>query len=189
MEKDFTVKVRVYNRRILAAIKKAGHKSISTFCKANSLQYQGVVELANFSRSPLSSVRLDGWSEVAAQLSTALSLEPEDLWPEHLAKIKKRQGCVEFDVDADEISSLQHDRKYFDVAAMNKLMKGLTGREMTVLSHHFGFVEDGTLDSIGKMLGVQRERVRQIETKALRKMKRNAEINHIDSVDDVMFTE
>lgn len=48
-------------------------------------------------------------------------------------------------------------------------MNTLSERERTVLKLRFGF--DRSLGEIGRVLGVTRERIRQIEPKALRKLK------------------
>ena len=52
-------------------------------------------------------------------------------------------------------------------------MKGLTAREEKVLRLRFG-LDDGrqrTLEEVGKEFNVTRERIRQIEAKALRKLR------------------
>ena len=56
---------------------------------------------------------------------------------------------------------------------LEKVMSTLTDREKTVLKLRFG-IEDGhnrTLEEVGKVFNVTRERIRQIEAKALRKLK------------------
>lgn len=56
---------------------------------------------------------------------------------------------------------------------MNEILEGLTERERKVLIMRFG-LEDGmsrTLEDVGKEFNVTRERVRQIEAKALRKLR------------------
>ena len=58
-------------------------------------------------------------------------------------------------------------------AASMLLLKTLTAREEKVLSLRFG-LEDGhprTLEEVGKEFNVTRERIRQIEAKALRKLR------------------
>ena len=66
---------------------------------------------------------------------------------------------------------LEHER-------MLKLLSRLSEREETILKIRYGF-NDGephTLSSTGQQIGVSRERVRQIEKRALQKMKRFIEL-------------
>ena len=54
-----------------------------------------------------------------------------------------------------------------------EVIKSLTEREQKVILLRFG-LEDGkprTLEEVGKVLGITRERIRQIEAKALRKLR------------------
>jgi RNA polymerase primary sigma factor len=56
---------------------------------------------------------------------------------------------------------------------MNEILNGLTPRERQVLEMRFG-LKDGTartLEEVGQEFGVTRERIRQIEAKALRKLR------------------
>ena len=56
---------------------------------------------------------------------------------------------------------------------LEEVMSTLTDREKTVLKLRFG-IEDGhpsTLEEVGRVFNVTRERIRQIEAKALRKLK------------------
>lgn len=60
------------------------------------------------------------------------------------------------------------------------ILNTLLPREVYVLSRRFGFCSDGsyTLESIGQNLGVSRERVRQIEAKALGKLRHHPKLRH-----------
>jgi len=55
----------------------------------------------------------------------------------------------------------------------------LNQREAMVIAMRFGLAgnTDHTLEEVGKQLGVTRERVRQIEAKALNKLRRNQTLN------------
>ncbi|WWP00393.1 MAG: RNA polymerase sigma factor RpoD [Candidatus Dasytiphilus stammeri] len=57
--------------------------------------------------------------------------------------------------------------------ATNKVLSGLTAREAKVLRMRFGIDmnTDHTLEEVGKQFDVTRERIRQIEAKALRKLR------------------
>ena len=64
---------------------------------------------------------------------------------------------------------------------LGEVMSGLTERERKVLELRFG-LGDGyarTLEEVGKQYKVTRERIRQIEAKALRKMRHPTRIRHL----------
>ena len=60
------------------------------------------------------------------------------------------------------------------ISTMNDLLAMLSEREQQVLRLHFGMTDDVcySLEQIGKMLGVSKERARQIERQALQKMQK-----------------
>ncbi|MES2212574.1 MAG: sigma-70 family RNA polymerase sigma factor, partial [Pseudomonadota bacterium] len=57
--------------------------------------------------------------------------------------------------------------------AIHRILEGLTAREAKVLRMRFGIDmnTDHTLEEVGKQFDVTRERIRQIEAKALRKLR------------------
>lgn len=73
----------------------------------------------------------------------------------------------EFDLLINEMKREDRDTLY------NQLLKELTPREVKVLNLRYGLDDDNsrTLEEIGKMMGVTRERIRQIQAKSLLKLK------------------
>ncbi len=79
----------------------------------------------------------------------------------------------DFIEDKDMISPDESTSMEFLRGQLDRVLDGLTDREQQVLRLRFGF-EDGqcyTLEDVGKRFGVTRERIRQIEAKALRKLR------------------
>ncbi len=62
----------------------------------------------------------------------------------------------------------------------------LSERERMVIAYRFGYVDGKTytLEEVGKRLNVTRERIRQIEAKALRKLRNNRQIKAFNPNDD-----
>jgi RNA polymerase primary sigma factor len=75
------------------------------------------------------------------------------------------------DDDATTIESVAEQRLLAD--RVRDTLQTLTPRERRVIELRFGLVgdKDETLTSIGREIGVTRERIRQIESKALRKLR------------------
>ena len=67
--------------------------------------------------------------------------------------------------------------------ATRSVLAGLTAREAKVLSMRFGIDmnTDHTLEEVGKQFDVTRERIRQIEAKALRKLRHPSRSEHLRS--------
>ena len=67
----------------------------------------------------------------------------------------------------------EHFEKSFNATVINDIMNKLNPREKQIIKMRFGFVdgEVKSLEEIGKSYGVSRERIRQIETRALQKLK------------------
>ncbi len=67
--------------------------------------------------------------------------------------------------------------------ATRQVLAGLTAREAKVLRMRFGIemATDHTLEEVGKQFDVTRERIRQIEAKALRKLRHPSRSDHLRS--------
>ena len=73
------------------------------------------------------------------------------------------------------------------VETTQDVLEGLTAREAKVLRMRFGIDmnTDHTLEEVGKQFDVTRERIRQIEAKALRKLRHPSRSDHLRSFLDI----
>ncbi|CCQ09526.1 RNA polymerase sigma factor RpoD [Pseudoalteromonas luteoviolacea B = ATCC 29581] len=86
---------------------------------------------------------------------------------------------IESPIDSATMESLR--------AATNEVLAGLTAREAKVLRMRFGIDmnTDHTLEEVGKQFDVTRERIRQIEAKALRKLRHPSRSDLLKSFLDI----
>ena len=94
------------------------------------------------------------------------------------------ENIIENEISQDVFQNINSDAFYWndDICeeveqrslreTLEKLMGELTSREQEVLKARYGFEDDveKTLEEVGQTFGVTRERIRQIESKALRKL-------------------
>jgi RNA polymerase primary sigma factor len=80
---------------------------------------------------------------------------------------------VDFIPDDSLASPVEETNKELLREQMKDILASLTQREREVLSLRFGLTdgESHTLEEVGERFGVTRERIRQIEAKALRKLR------------------
>jgi RNA polymerase primary sigma factor len=79
----------------------------------------------------------------------------------------------DFIEDKDALSPDEYANIQLLKDEINSVLEGLTEREEKVLRLRFGLIDGRTrtLEEVGKLFNVTRERIRQIEAKALRKLK------------------
>lgn len=88
--------------------------------------------------------------------------------------------------NANGIEAMVHDGVQKEYAEKLFFCKRLTDRERRILAMRNGFVtgNEMTLEAVGKEVGVTRERIRQIEAKAYRKLRREILCNKELKVED-----
>jgi RNA polymerase primary sigma factor len=116
----------------------------------------------------------------------ALKLESPEAKVRQIMKIAKEPISMELPIgdegdttlgdfieDTYSISPMEASLQSGLRSVVGELLDGLTAREAKVLRMRFGIdmSSDHTLDEVGKQFDVTRERIRQIEAKAIRKLK------------------
>lgn len=172
MEKDFNIKVTVRNGRLLKAIRE-NYESVAAFARALGKSAQRVNSLVTMKEKPF---KTKGWTDLALDVSAFLNKDPEELWPEYMREVQLQRSTAELSADLNEVQAIQSsaspEKQIAQLDAVKLLAEALTPRELKVIQHRF--VDQLTLDETGEKLGVSRERMRQIECKALRKMRMRA---------------
>lgn len=176
--KDYRITIKARNNRILKAVEESGNTFGGNWCRSNGVNYASAVRLVAMTLSPIDE---DGHLiKAASQLCEALNKTPDDLWSkEQIYPLEKNFSELEMDHD-QVISLLPHNQQVIEhdtsgleneqaKAIIATAMRSLKAREIEVL--RLIFYEDFTLQECADRLNVSRERVRQIEQKALRKMR------------------
>lgn len=172
MSDEYLVKVTIRNNLILRQMKKLGIKTQTELAKLAGLPPATVGMLIGMKRRPLS--KLSGeWLDTAFALSAALHVEPEELWTEKQRGMALNSNSREVSMSEDAVMQLASgDRLEHNVIASKLVADALTTlkpRERDIIQRRF--FDGDTFEEIGNSQGVTREVIRQIEAKALRKLK------------------
>jgi RNA polymerase primary sigma factor len=87
----------------------------------------------------------------------------------------------DFVEDTDAVAPTEGADRYLLKEQMKNVLSNLTERERVIIQMRYGFADgqSHSLEDIGRRLNVTRERVRQIEAKALRKLRMLSVANHL----------
>lgn len=185
MAKPFRVEMRLKNNALIEAREQTG-LNLSQFAEHVGLHPGDYSGLETMRISPLRTRKLTGgrvildWSKVALRVADALGLSPDLLWPHEVRNVAGA-GRATVKLDTPEVVQLlsvtqEHgDDRHLLPGAVEEVLTTLTPKEQAVLRLRFGLEgadEAGsTLDGIAEGFGVSRERIRQIEARALRKLR------------------
>lgn len=191
--RDYRVRFTVRNNRILTAIEAAGYKTQAAFARAIGLNAGTLNDLVAMRKAPIG---LSGeFTAEAKAVMEALGACPTDLWSEKQMTTTLRKNSGGFEIDQVQVQALLESQ----VEAMmlpdpcdaleqkeladrvNEQLETLTPRERSVISQRFGIgcKSESTLEEVGQRFGVASERVRQIEAKALRKLRHPTRRNRL----------
>lgn len=167
---------KIRNNRLMEARERL-NLSTREFAQKADINYGIYNNIENLSRYPT--------EEQAYRIALVAAVPVEELFPSYLGSIRKRVSTTTIPEDA--VLSLQ-DAERLQISSNSSLESEvesretlktimndgrLRPREIQILQMRYG-LNDGKereLEDIGEELGLSRERIRQIESRALRKMR------------------
>ena len=182
---EYRVKVTVRNNLLLSTIEDAGYKSQAEFARSAGLTDNHVTALVGLRACP---IRNDGtFTEIAKTIMEVLGACPTDLWTNEQLSMRLKNNSAEGEMSKAELlpalgmnpidlvefkapDEYASDNQRTTVVAST--LKTLTFREQMIIGQRFGInSEEKTYEEIGKSLNLTRERIRQLEARALRKLR------------------
>ena len=181
--KDYRIEIKVKNNRLLTKMEGAGYPSVAKFAEAIGMNRHTIDRIVQMKSAALDE---EGYYRPQAlQIAKFLNCTPQDIYPPAQMRGAMKENKAQITANANEVESLTSSLRTLALSperkmiiseaqvAVKQMLLELTPKEHRVIDLLYGLTygEEMTLDRIGETLGVSRERVRQIEGKALRKMK------------------
>jgi RNA polymerase sigma factor (sigma-70 family) len=178
---DYRVKITIRNDRILSKIEELGFPSVMKFCEHTGMAYTSTNDIISGKVPPICEGKRAGeLREIVKLLLENLDMTLEEAFTEKQLKGFSK-NTYEVKVKENQLLQMINPAKNQEVKVIEQDVKSslseifskyLTPREEKVLRMRFGIGldTDHTYEEVGLEFCVSRERVRQIEQRALRKM-------------------
>ena len=150
-----------------------------TISKITKTQSQLTQELGRTPTDEEICARMPGLTEEKLNHVRRIAKDPVSL--EQPVGEEEDSILADFISDPNAITPEEYDNKQLLLDVLNEVLQGLTDREERVLRLRFGLYDGQTrtLEEVGNIFSVTRERIRQIENKALKKLKQNKNTDKI----------
>ena len=182
MVKDYVIQFKIKNGPMLSVMRANGMETAAALHRASGVSQSDIGRYLNLLKSPWT--KSDRWSDSILKIAKALKVVPEMLFPEqHILKpLEKNKAEIEMDLEEMEqltgemstdhlLGPTEDDQDTLDL--LREKIRTITSREEECLVMRFGL--DGkapaTLRATADWFGLSPERIRQIEAKALRKLR------------------
>lgn len=185
------LKIKIVNHTLYQAILNTGCKTVAEFCRKFGFHQTLIGEFLNLKSYPKN-------NEYCKRLEDALGEPLRLLFPEELKielgkkKITKNNYYINGEMSLERLEDMNSKYLISDDYSMksseeetkyllNEALDTLTKRQRTVLKHRFGLGggEEKTLEEVGKIMKTNKERIRQIEAVALRKLRHPARLRKL----------
>ena len=181
---DYRVDIKVRNNNILRKIEEAGYSSVGEFCRLNPKPSWNstIGELVNLKKSPLN--RYGEFLPIIEWMCEILICSPEDLFSEVQLTTALESNRRSLEVNEAEMQFMLENRvepllledqilQERLPAKIELMLSTLTPREAKVIKLRYGLDDCApqTLEEVARLFDSSRERIRQIEAKALRKLR------------------
>jgi RNA polymerase primary sigma factor len=131
--------------------------------------------------TPLSADTRRRWARAAAKVSRILRASEEPMSLDSPVGSEDSSQLGDFIEDEDALEPMDAAAREMLREQVKNALAVLSDRERQVLELRFGLVDgkDHTLEEVGQFFNVTRERIRQIEAKALRKLRHPTRSRHL----------
>ena len=180
--KDYRIQIKVRNANILRLMENRGIKTVAELCRLTSTSQQTIGNILNLKLSPVFTGRANtgDWLPCVVKLCEFFGKLPADLFSqEQMTPLAKNAGST--DVGFEEITNLiggysEDPSALLEIKDRDKMLSNaletLTDREQEIINLRHGLNgEAHTLKEVGMLLGVTGARIREIEARALRKLR------------------
>lgn len=183
---DYRVKVTIRNNRLLSAIEDAGFVPGQAFSKACGLSYSQINDLINMKASCV-----DGSGKIrpcVQKLCDFLNKIPMDLFSDtQFYGLIESNACT-LNMDEIQVQNIMVSAESrLEVRELTEVVNGslrsLNMNESQVLQ--LRYFKEKTLEECAQEIGVTREKIRQIEAMAFRKLRKGKHGNALKEILDV----
>jgi len=178
--KELEIEIRVRNNRLKERRLSAG-LSQPALGQLVRVSVSAISSYENLRRKPF--CRDGHWRQDAQKLAAFFEVSPAELFPETIFQIEKSVATRKLDAEEVVLLSSHQERLLAepDAGMMQQDLRRQLGRALITLAPNerkvvrlrFGLGDDEaqTLDKVGQTMGICGQRVRQIQEKALRKLR------------------
>ena len=179
-------------------IRQAITRALADFSRTIRIPVHMVETISKYTQVRRQLIQELGRDPLPEEIAAEMGLEVEKV--RHIQKISQEVLSIEAPVGDEEDSTLSDfiaDEKNATPSQLTarslvrdlikEILDDLTEREQKILKMRFG-LEDGvshTLEEVGKVFGVTRERIRQIEAKALDKIRQHKHIQVLEGFENL----